>query len=134
MKMCQLHQIPLALVVFGATSAAALTAPFGTRVNPITDTTFEAIAPTAGTATQYWCGAATYARRAMKAEWDAKIFVLRGRGPSETTDRLSAVQFSMEPVANARRVSGGAVNSFEPGMYLTVVQANVYCDRSVSGR
>ena len=100
-----------------------------TRANPLGDLAFEVIARTAGSADDYWCGASDYARRALGAPWTAQIYVLRGRGPSETTGRRTAVQFTLKaPSAPPRpRDPFTVLNRLRPGDHMSVQQAAEFC-------
>ena len=111
--------------------ADAFTGRRGTRVNPISDTAFEVIARTAGSADDYWCGASDYARRVLNAPWAAQIYVLRGRGPSATTGRRTAVQFTMDAGAVPTRAKRlfQLPNRMEPGDHRSVQLAAIACER-----
>lgn len=112
-------------------AAAGFAGRFGTRVNPVNPSVFEVIARTAGSGPDYWCGAGEYAERALGAGWDQPIYIVRGRGPSETTGRRSAVQFSLDPAAVGDPARGGVfmLNALRPGDSMSVQQAMSYCVR-----
>lgn len=92
-------------------SADAFSGKKSTRINPVNDKVFEVIARTAGSATDYWCGAADYARRGLGVDWRATLYIARGRGPSVTTNRRSAVHFTLDP-ASAPQSAGNSVFQF----------------------
>ncbi|TDK51598.1 hypothetical protein E1832_03075 [Antarcticimicrobium luteum] len=100
-----------------------------TRAYPISDVAFEVIARTAGSADVYWCGASDYARRVLNAPWSAKIHVLRGRGPSVTTGRRTAVQFTLDAqaVPPQPRELFFVLNRLRPGDRMSVQQAATHC-------
>lgn len=99
-----MNRFPITGLAFAVALATALPVPAdaftgrrGTRVNPVNGVVFEVIARTAGSGADYWCGAAEYAQRALRVPWTARIYIARGRGPSVTTGRRSAVQFTLDP-------------------------------------
>lgn len=101
----------------------------GTRVNPVDGTVFEVVAKSSTRGPDFWCGASEYARRVLGRGWSEQIYVAREMGPSVTTNRRSAVHFSMDP-----SVAGGAqpgfvrsVNRFRVGDSMSIQQANSYC-------
>lgn len=111
--------------------AAAFSAKRNMRVNPVNDAVFEVVAPTAAGAGDYWCGAADYAYRALGAEWTARIYIVRGRGPSVTTGRRTAVQFTLSPQAAGVQPTRPvfAMNSMKPGDNKSVAHALTFCDQ-----
>lgn len=125
----------LALIAAGLlslpTGADAFTGRHGVGVNPVNEAVFEVIARTAGSGSDYWCGAAEYAQRALRAPWTATIFIARGRGPSVTTGRRSAVQFTLDPAAVG--ITPGtqslSVNALRVGDSMSVQSAFQFCER-----
>jgi len=120
-------------------SAVLLSLPVGadafsgrrdTRVNPVSDVVFEVIARGAAGAGDYWCGAADYAHRALGAPWSARIYIVRGRGPSVTTGRRTAVQFTLRPEAAGVTPIDPSLflNRMTPGDNMSVTQASTFCD------
>lgn len=111
--------------------AEAFSTARGVRVNPVTSTIFEVIPRSSGSVDDFWCGAAEYARRSLGAGWRDPIYVVRGRGVSETTGRRSSVQFSV----SATDVPGGLKDQhwlrvgIQPGDSMSVQQANTYCSQ-----
>ncbi len=132
-----MKQISLALTVLTAVLLAlpvpadAFSGRHNTRVNPVNDVVFEVIARTAGSADDYWCGAAEYAHRALGAPWSAHIYIVRGRGPSVTTGRRTAVQFTLHPGAAGvvPRDPAFLMNRMSPGDNMSVQQAIRSCDQ-----
>lgn len=112
-------------------SAEAFSAKRNMRVYPVDNVVFEVIARTAGGAGDYWCGAADYAQRALGASWTARVYVVRGRGPSVTTGRRTAVQFTLQPAAAGVQPIDPAlsIDMMKPGDSMTVAHALTYCDR-----
>lgn len=114
-------------------SADAFSGKKNTRVNPVDDQVFEVIARTAGSATNYWCGAADYARRGLNAPWTATLYIARGRGPSVTTNRRTAVHFTLDP-SRAPQSAAGTIFQFGDlieGDSLSVQRAHQYCVQPV---
>ncbi len=109
--------------------ATAEAAPNGYRTEPINGTDFEVI-PRADQFTEgYWCAAADFARRKLGAGWQQPIYVLRGYGPSVTTGRRTAVQFSIkQPTGVTPQQSSIVTSSFVPGSSMSVSAANARCN------
>ena len=112
-----------------ASVADAFSGRRGTRVNQVDAKVFEVIARSAGSSGDYWCGAGDYAQRALGAAWTARIYISRGRGPSVTTGRRTAVQFTMDPAAvgDPPADNGFFTNAMRPGDSMSVQQAQSYC-------
>ncbi|WP_353344375.1 hypothetical protein [Aquicoccus sp. SU-CL01552] len=113
-------------------SAEAFTGRNGTRVNPINDSSFEVITRIGGAVDDYWCGASDYARRVLGASWTAQIYLLRGRGPSVTTGRRTAVQFTMDADAAPPEGQGQfqKYSLLNPGSHMSVQGAATFCQIS----
>ncbi|QEW21544.1 hypothetical protein LA6_003756 [Marinibacterium anthonyi] len=74
----------------------------------------------------YWCGAVKYGREA-KMDWDSKIYVVSGPAPTSFKESGDGVKFTMDPAAAG--VSAGANgDSFAPGTWMTMSEANRGCD------
>lgn len=110
----------------------AFTSRLGARVNPVNAAVFEVV-PRGGSGQEIWCGAADYAQRELRAPWQARIYVSRGRGQSETTGRRTAVQFTLDP--GAAGITPGpsslSLNTFAVGDSMSVRQAFDFCHRMV---
>ena len=124
----------IAATIVSSIPADALTTQRGVRVNLISGNSFEAVGSSARTAYEYWCGAATFARRELGAGWNTEIYVLRGLGPSETTNRRSAVQFTLDPVAGGDSAAVSFSSRVQPGQSLSVTQAHNYCNTRPTSR
>ncbi|MDP5216627.1 hypothetical protein Q5Y75_05305 [Ruegeria sp. 2205SS24-7] len=83
----------------GTSNRYAFVSPYGPRVNPVNAQEFEVILGPSGTFDGYWCGASEYARRKLGAGWSDRIYVASPIGPSLTTERSSAVRFTLDPAA-----------------------------------
>ncbi len=117
----------IALIAFGASSSSA--APNGFQTMGIDATDFEVIPRARQDIDGYWCAAADFARRKLGAGWQQQIYVLRGYGPSVTTGRRTAVQFTLNAPANAPQQSSISVSNFQPGHSMSVQGANARCSR-----
>jgi len=109
------------------------------RAYPVNDTVFEVVGISSAGGGGYWCGAADYAQRVLHADWAAPIYVVRGRGPSVTTGRRSAVQFSLvapklpgDPSAAdaplQKYLPFHLLNEMTPGIHMSVQEAMGYCE------
>ncbi|EBA16648.1 hypothetical protein RSK20926_02549 [Roseobacter sp. SK209-2-6] len=125
--------LPILVAALAALSmpqtADAFTSRGGAKVNPVGSGLFEVVPKAGGIGRDYWCAAADYAQRELKAPWSAKLYVARGLGPSETTRRKSAAQFTLDAQQAAAGSAGGFhnINSLKPGESMKVSQAFSYC-------
>jgi len=112
--------------------AQAFTTRAGVRVNPVDASVFEVV-PRGGRA-NYWCSASEYARRVLGAGWRAEVYIARGLGPSVTTGRRSAVQFTLEQSLAGGASAGGFKNhnTLKTGESMSVQRANNYCNKSTN--
>ncbi|MCE8511327.1 hypothetical protein KBY22_01370 [Ruegeria pomeroyi] len=124
----------LALAVFlgAAAQAQALTTRMGHRVLPVNDAVFEVVPRGKQRVGDFWCAASEYARRELGAGWNDRIYLVRGRGPSVTTGRKTAVQFSMTPEAVGVTPLENELTTIRTGLKvgdnMTVNQGNSYCE------
>jgi len=118
------------LTAFAPQTADAFNGKFGVRVAPVNDVVFEVVPRSSGSGPIFWCGAADYARQVLGAGWSTQIYIARGRGQSVTTNRRSAVQFTLDPDAAGITPTGPSLslNSLRVGDNMTVQQANHYCN------
>ncbi|WP_300074648.1 hypothetical protein [uncultured Ruegeria sp.] len=111
-----------------STPASAAFARFGYQTVELTNSDFEVIPRGRTDVDGYWCAAADFARRDLDAEWQQRIYVTRGYGPSEATGRKSAVQFSLTaPEGFPQRTSKIVVGDFRPGYSMSLQGANGRC-------
>lgn len=122
--------IIIALAAWAANFPAGVSAaPNGYRTEPINSTDFEVIPRTRQDVDGYWCAAADFARRKLGAGWQQRIYVLRGYGPSVTTGRRTAVQFSLKPPSGGTpQQNSGIISGFPPGYSMSVQGANAQCN------
>lgn len=118
----------LAVGAVGVPSVSSA-APNGYRTEPINSTDFEVIPRSRQDIDGYWCAAADFARRKLGAGWQQPIYVLRGYGPSVTTGRRTAVQFSLNPPPGGVPQQNSFITSgFQPGYSMSVQGANARCN------
>lgn len=115
-----------------STQADALTTRMGDRVLPVNDVVFEVIPRGKQRVGDFWCAASEYARRELGAGWSDRIYLVRGRGPSVTTGRKTAVQFSLTPEAVGVTPLENELTTIRTGLKvgdnMTVNQGNSYCE------
>lgn len=121
----------VALTTLAPISAQAFTTPRGVKVNPVNDVVFEVIPKSSGFYGDFWCGASEYARRVQGADWTDRVYVVQGRSPSVTTNRRSAVQFTLSPeAANVPPPpQGWLALGIKAGGSMSVQQARTHCDQ-----
>jgi len=85
--------------VFMATSSGAQNSMThaGFEINPVNDVVYEAVSTGAHGGTAFWCAAGLFVEAVLNVPPKTEIYVVRGAGPSETTGRRSAAQFTVEP-------------------------------------
>lgn len=134
------HKALVFLIVVAASAASSAIAEefrgaARTRINPVTDGIFEVVASSSSRGADFWCGASDYARRVLKRDWTDRVYVARELGPSVTTNRRSAVHFTVDPDATGitRRSSSLRLNRFTVGDSMSIQQANAQCNMR-SGR
>lgn len=136
MKTLSLSLLSAGLVaVVAASSAGAFTSREGTKVNPLPGAQFEVVPRAGGQGRDYWCAAGDYAQRALKASWQDRVYVTRGLGGSETTNRRSAAQFTLQAgqVGNPQSGLAGSLNALSPGDNMRVRDAFRQCNQLPAG-
>ncbi|MBV1896572.1 MAG: hypothetical protein KUG70_08950 [Rhodobacteraceae bacterium] len=125
-----ISQIILALSIAAVPQTGhAFAAANGLTVEPVNSAVFEVNDSKGARAPAYWCAAANYAMRELKAGWKDKLYVARTMGHSAVSDRGNAVQFTVDPAAAGVTAagSGSSMESFVVGDNMTLQQANTYC-------
>ncbi len=111
--------------------AEAFTSRSNARVNPVNASIFEVVPTAGGSGAVYWCAAADYAQRELRAPWQASLFVARGLGAGATANKRSTVQFTLDPqgagITPGRRAAN--VNSLEVGESMSVQQGFYFCQK-----
>ncbi|RBW55004.1 hypothetical protein [Ruegeria sp. A3M17] len=103
----------------------------GYSVNKVNGAVYEAVAEEKFSGEAFWCVAGSFAQIDLKASPNAKVYVVRGFGPSETTDRRSAVQFTLDPKTAGITPSEGSadLNELSVGEHLPVDVARSHCEQ-----
>ncbi|MEO1107906.1 MAG: hypothetical protein AAFX90_08300 [Pseudomonadota bacterium] len=109
-------------------AAETSAAPNGYRTEPINSTDFEVIPRAQQFTDGYWCAAADFARRKLGLGWQDRIYVLRGYGPSVTTGRKTAVQFTIKEPSETPVQPSFVLSNFAAGSSMSVQGANAKCD------
>lgn len=136
MKTLSLSLLSAGLVAMvTSSSAAAFTSRDGTKVNPLPGVRFEVVPRAGGQGRDYWCAAGDYAQRALKASWQDRIYVARGLGGSETTNRRSAAQFTLQSsqLDNPQPGLASGINDLAPGDNMRVRDAFRQCNQLPTG-
>lgn len=119
--------ITAALLVGAPAWASAWQAENYLRVNPVTDGVFEVVGRSGSGGVEYWCAAGDYARRVLNSSATQRIYIVRGQGPSITTDRKSAVQFSLTAPAGSYTDPELVLSVTRVGENLNAASARNYC-------
>lgn len=120
-------------VMLGATPAMAqlsYTNIGGYRAIQLNDAIFEVIPQGLSATGRYWCTASRFARIRLNENWRDRIYVARGYGPSLTTGRKTAIQFTTDPEKAGIKPlqNGSVVSGFVVGDSMSVQQADQYCN------
>lgn len=101
----------------------------GARVYPLDSNVYEVVGNSGGGYRLFWCGAGEYARRVLGASWSSQISIVRGLGPSQATNRRSAVQFTLNPdAAGVTPMQSPRLNAYDVGDTKSVNEASGYCN------
>ena len=117
----------LVLMMILPLPAAAFTAQNGMTVVRQSQTEIEVIYRARRVDTDYWCAAGDYALRVLGASGTQRIYITRGRGTPETSDRLQSVQFSLTLPAGVEPQDGLFLKMKQVGDNLGVAFAQNYC-------
>jgi len=135
--MIPLRQTLLALsTVFGLTLISADTAQAFRPNFPLTviqdpaSRDFEVIEEHAAGPRQIWCAAAEHGRDVLRLPTATRLYIARGRGPSQLAPGRISVRFSPDPVDPvAPRLDGPyAVSLRDVGFSLSIGHAQTYCN------
>lgn len=101
----------------------------GYEINPVNDHVYEAVSEGLHGGAAFWCVASLFAQQKLKASPNAEIYVVRGAGPSVTTDRRSAAQFTLDAAAAGvtPAASGPDLNNLVVGEHMSVNRARTFC-------
>ncbi len=119
----------IAAVMIAVTAPAAFSGPRGTVSAPVNSVVFEVGTRGSGMSDYLWCGAANYARRTLGADWKTDIYIVRGRGKGEVTNKGTAAQFTLDPGAAGVTPlpEGQASDAMAVGYSMSVQRANSLC-------
>ncbi|MFY0617893.1 hypothetical protein [Shimia sp.] len=98
--------VTLAALVACSDGGGGFVTMTGVRVNSVNADVFEVIARPDNEVNQLWCGAGEYARRALGAAVNDRVYVVSGGGPAVTTKAPSSAQFSLKPPAQVTGATG----------------------------
>jgi hypothetical protein len=121
--------IAIGLIAFPA-SVSAFSSLNGLRVNPVDANVFEVVGKAGTGGRDFWCAAANYAQTKLGAPWRSSLYIVRGRGPSVTTNRKTAVQFTQDAAAAGVTPIGSSIslNALNVGENMSVQMAYSYCE------
>lgn len=88
---------------------------------------FEVVGRPGSAGSDYWCAAGDYALRVLGATHGERIYLVRGRGAPVTSNRKSAVHFSLTPVEGAVQRNPPFLSMKSVGDNLSVSFARNYC-------
>lgn len=98
------------------------------EVNPISEAVFEVIGRPGSGGPDYWCAAGDYAFRVLGAASNARVYLVRGRAGAVTSNRRSAVHFSLTPPSNPEGENGLSLSVTRVGENLSIASAQNYCN------
>lgn len=112
-------------------SAKAVFTRDGYSVHKVNDNVYEAVAEEEFSGEAFWCVAGSFAQIDLKASPNAEVYVVRGFGASETTDRKTAAQFTLDPQAAGVTPAEGSddLNTLTVGEHMAVDVARSHCER-----
>lgn len=117
---------PLAMAL---PSAGIADMPHNWEVNQVNDVVYEAVSEGAHGGAAFWCAASDFALVHLKAKGNAEIYVVTLPGPSVTTDRKSAAQFTLDPAAAGIKPAElpNDLNELAIGGHMKVGVAHNFC-------
>lgn len=91
---------------------------------------FEVIEEHAAGPRQIWCAAAEHGRDVLRLPTATRLYIARGRGPSQLAPGRISVRFSPDPVAATGPSQDGpyTVSLRDVGFSLSIGHAQSYCD------
>lgn len=122
----------LMVVALTALPVAALATDMngpGYEVHSLNDVVYEAVSDGAHGGAAFWCAAGKFVEVELKMPAGTDIYVVRGAGPSETTNRRTAAQFTVDPgkAGITPAAMGNELNDLVVGSHMTAGEARVYC-------
>jgi hypothetical protein len=91
---------------------------------------FEVVQQHAAGPRQVWCAAAEHARDVLRVPTATRLYIARGRAPSDLAPGRITIRFSPEPVAATGPAQTGrySISLSDVGFSLSVGHALSYCD------
>jgi hypothetical protein len=101
----------------------------GFQVHQVNAAVYEAVSEGLLGGAAFWCVAGKFVEIELKAHAGTEIYVARGGGPSVTTDRKSAAQFTIDPKAAGITPAGPSddLNTLVVGDHMTAGAARILC-------
>ena len=96
-------------------------------VNPLPGGVFEVIGEPGSAGPDFWCAAGDYATRVLGVAGTRRIYIVRGRGAPQTSDRKVGVQFALSPASGADPGQSVFLSMRRVGDNLSAVFARNYC-------
>jgi len=102
----------------------------GFEIHPVNDVVYEAVSDGAHGGAAFWCAAGLFVEAKLKAPPKTEIYVVRGAGPSVTTNRRSAAQFTIEPekAGVTPAESSSDLNNLVVGEHMHASLARNFCN------
>lgn len=125
-----------AALVMVPVAVLAFTAQNRLNVNPVNANVFEVIGRAGSSGADFWCAASDFAHRQLRAPWQSKIYIARSRGASVTSNRRSAVHFTLDPAAAGITPidPSPSLNALRVGDNMSVQLARTFCQRALPHR
>ena len=120
----------LGTVLVTAGDAQAFRPNFPLTVIQVPDSrTFEVIEEHGAGPRQIWCAAAEHGRDVLRLPTATRLYIARGRGPSELAPGRMSVRFSPDPVqpVGPRQDGPYTVSLRDAGFSLSIGHAQSYC-------
>jgi hypothetical protein len=129
-----MRRLVLAFLAIAPSAAFAYIAENRHSVAPVSGAVFEVVGEPGSGAQQYWCAAGEYARDRLGARSNARVYIVRGRGPAQSEPGATAVRFTIDPgAAGVTPISPRLSLSVDAiGDNLPVASAVTYCYNVVS--
>lgn len=101
----------------------------GFEVNQVNAAVYEVVSEGLHGGGPFWCAAATFVMAELRMSPETEIYVVRGAGPSVTTDRRSAAQFTVDPAAAGIKPApmSDDLNVLNVGSHMTAGIGKTYC-------
>ncbi len=124
-----MKRIGILVSAFLVAAPAFATMPKNWEVNPVNDIVYEVVSEGAYSGAAFWCAAGDYVERVLKRSPRTEIYVYRKGGPSVTTNRKTAAQFTLDPAAAGITPTdiGSDINELVVGGHMQAGLARNFC-------